>query len=42
MAGRVEWLLRRKLRGTPVEGLRELLGSVVYDPTPDYDLEIEL
>jgi len=42
IAGRGERLLKKKLRGTPLENLRDFVGSLIYDPTPDHEVEIEL
>ena len=41
-AGRVQRLLKKKLAGGPLENLADFLASVIYDPTPDDYVEIEL
>ena len=42
LAGRLQKLLGRRLKGTPFEDLVGFAQSVVYDPTPDWAIEIEL
>ena len=42
IAGRAQKLFGKKLRGGPLEDLPGFLGSLIYDPTPDYEAEIEL
>ena len=42
IAGRVEKMLKKVLKGTELENLREFMGRIIYDPTPDYEIEIEL
>jgi len=41
-AGRVQCLLKKKLKGGPIENLVDFLASLIYDPTPDDYLEIDL
>jgi len=42
MAGRVNCLLKKKLAGGPIGDLAGFLRGVIYDPTPDDYLEIDL
>jgi len=41
-AGRAQRLLKKKLAGGPFEDLPGFLQSLIYDPTPDDTLEIDL
>ncbi|MDR2753779.1 MAG: metallophosphoesterase [Oscillospiraceae bacterium] len=42
VVGRVNFLTKKKLAGTPVGDLREFVSSLIYDPTPDDRVEIDL
>jgi len=41
-AGRAQCFLKKKLAGGPMENLVDFLASLIYDPTPDDYLEIDL
>jgi len=41
-AARAQFFLKKKLAGGPMENLVDFLASLIYDPTPDDYLEIEL
>ncbi len=42
IAGRVNFFLKKKLASTPIGNLPDFLLSLIYDPTPDDYLEIDL
>ena len=42
IAGRVNFFVKKKLAGTPIGDLQAFLLSLIYDPTPDDEVEIDL
>jgi len=42
ISARGEKLFKKKLRGGPLENLLDFVSTLIYDPTPDYEVEIEL
>ena len=42
IAGRLNTLLKKKLAGSPAQDLQAFLLSLIYDPTPDDGVDMEL